>query len=143
MAQQDKTLSAAEKKAVRDRARELKASQKKEKLEQAVLAAIAEMREDEQVIARRLHEIIMEVAPGLTAKTWYGQPAYATEDGQVVVFFQAASKYDQRYSTLGFNDVAQLDDGSFWPTSWAVTKLTAADAAKVKDLVRQAVGESG
>lgn len=87
-----------------------------------------------------MHEIVTEVAPGLTAKTWYGQPAYATDDGQVVVFFQAASKYDQRYSTLGFNDVAQLDEGSMWPTSWAVTGLTGADVEKVKELVRRAVG---
>lgn len=140
MTSQDKALSAAEKKAVRERARELKASQEKEKLEQAVLAAIEEMPPAEQKVARKVHEIVTEVAPGLTAKTWYGQPAYATDDGQVVVFFQAASKYDQRYSTLGFNDVAQLDEGSMWPTSWAVTALTGADVEKLRELVRRAVG---
>src|SRR5690606_41391666 len=93
------TLSAAEKKAIKERAAELKASQKKDKLEQAVMAKIAEMPEDEQVLARKVHEIVKEEAPHLTAKTWYGMPAYANEAGKIVVFFQGASKFDARYST--------------------------------------------
>lgn len=144
MAQQEKTtLSAAEKKAVRDRARELKASQKREQLEQALLAAIEEMPAAEQKIARKVHEIVRRVAPGLTAKTWYGMPAYADENGKVVVYFQGASKFDARYSTIGFDEAAQLDEGSMWPTSWALTKLTAADARQVEQLVRRAVGDRG
>ncbi|WP_131103382.1 iron chaperone [Ornithinimicrobium sufpigmenti] len=142
MAQQEKTLSAAEKKAVRDRARELKASQQKEKLEQALLAAIEEMPAAEQKIARKVHEIVTRVAPQLTAKTWYGMPAYANENGKVVVYFQGASKFDARYSTIGFDEAAELDEGSMWPTSWALTKLSAADAEKVEELVRRAVGTS-
>ena len=146
MTQQDKTtktLSAAEKKAVRDRARELRASQKREKLEQALLATIDEMPAAEQKIARKVHEIVGRVAPALTAKTWYGMPAYADENGKVVVYFQAAAKFDARYSTIGFDEAAQLDEGSMWPTSWALTKLTAADAKQVEALVRRAVGDQG
>ncbi|QFG67558.1 iron chaperone [Ornithinimicrobium pratense] len=138
---QEETLSAAEKKAVRERARELKASQKKEKLEQALFAAIEEMPETEQKIARKVHEIVTRVAPQLTAKTWYGMPAYANENGKVVVYFQGASKFEARYSTIGFDEAAQLDEGSMWPTSWALTKLTAADAKRVAGLVRRATGE--
>lgn len=146
MTQQDKTtktLSAAEKKAVRDRARELKASQKKEKLEQALLAAIDEMPAAEQKIALSVHEIVTRAAPQLTAKTWYGMPAYADDNGKVVVYFQGASKFDARYSTIGFDEAARLDEGSMWPTSWALTKLTGADAKKVEALVRKAVGDQG
>ena len=144
MAPQEKTttLSAAEKKAVRDRARELKASQKREKLEQALLAAIDEMPAAEQKIARKVHEIVTRAAPQLTAKTWYGMPAYADDNGKVVVYFQGASKFDARYSTIGFDEAAELDEGSMWPTSWALTKLSAADATKVEELVRRAVGTS-
>lgn len=93
MAKADKTLSAAEKQAVKDRAKELRASQKKEKLEQAVLEKIAAMTEDEQAIARRVHAMVKELAPDLTAKTMYGMPAYADADGRTVVMFQAASKF--------------------------------------------------
>lgn len=134
------SLSAAEKQAIKDRAKELKASQKKEKLEQDMLAKIAEMPEAEQKLAKQVHAIVTEVAPQLTAKTWYGMPAWADEAGKIVVYFQGASKFDARYSTLGFDEAAHLDEGSMWPTSWALTKLTAADAKKVKDLVARAVG---
>ena len=135
------SLSKAEKQAVRERAAELKASQKRDRLEKDVLAKIAEMREDERVIAMRIHEIVRDVAPELTAKTWYGQPAYANPEGQVVVFFQAASKYDQRYSTLGFNEAARLDDGTMWPTSYAVTGLSRADEKTIAELVRRAAAQ--
>jgi uncharacterized protein YdhG (YjbR/CyaY superfamily) len=136
----DQNLSAAEKKAIKERAAELRASQKKDKLEKAVFDKIAEMPQDEQVIAKKVHEIVKKVAPQLTAKTWYGMPAYANEDGKIVVYFQGASKFDARYSTIGFDEAANLDDGSMWPTSWALTKLTDADAKRVEDLVRKAVG---
>jgi uncharacterized protein YdhG (YjbR/CyaY superfamily) len=132
-------LSAAEKKAIKERAAELKASQKREKLEQAVLAKIAEMPEEEQKLARQIHDIVTQEAPRLTAKTWYGMPAYADDNGKIVVFFQGASKFDARYSTLGFDEAAHLDEGSMWPTSWALTTLTDADAERVRELVRRAV----
>ena len=134
------TLSAAEREAIKERARELKASQKKDKLEKELLSKIDDMTPEEQKIAIRVHEVIKEAAPGLTPKTWYGQPAYADDAGKVIVFFHAASKYDTRYCTLGFNDDAQLDDGTMWPTSYAVTGLTDADAERVGELVRRAVG---
>jgi uncharacterized protein YdhG (YjbR/CyaY superfamily) len=136
----DTTLSAAEKKAIKERAAELRASQKKEKLEQAVLDKIAEMPEDEQKLARQIHAIVTQEAPQLTAKTWYGMPAYVDANGKVVVFFQGASKFDARYSTLGFDEAAHLDEGSMWPTSWALTTLGEADAERVRELVRRAVG---
>jgi uncharacterized protein YdhG (YjbR/CyaY superfamily) len=136
---QSTTLSAAEKKAIKERAAELKASQKKEKLEEAVLEKIAEMPEEEQKLAKQVHEIVREVAPHLTAKTWYGMPAYADANGKIVVFFQGASKFDARYSTIGFDEAAHLDEGSMWPVSWAVTSLSEADAQKVRELVTRAV----
>lgn len=139
MATKKGTLSAAERKAIKERSRELRASQKKDKLEKDMLAKIDEMPEDEQKIARKVHAIVTEVAPHLTAKTWYGMPAWANDDGKVVVFFQGASKFDARYSTIGFDEAANLDEGSMWPTNWALTKLTAADAKKVTELVRRAV----
>ena len=140
MAKTDKTLSAAEKQAVKDRAKELRASQKKEKLEQAVLEKIAEMTEDEQAIARRVHAMVKELAPDLTAKTMYGMPAYADANGRTVVMFQAASKFGTRYSTISFDEGANLDEGTMWPISWALTTLTDADAEKLRELVAQAVG---
>lgn len=141
MATQKKgTLSEAERAAVKERSREQRSSQKRDKLEKELLAKIAEMTADEQQIARRMHELILEAAPGLTPKTWYGQPAYADEAGKVIVFFHAASKYGTRYCTLGFNEDAQLDEGTMWPTSYAVTGLTEADEDTVRELVRRAVG---
>lgn len=140
MARTDKTLSAAEKQAVKDRAKELRASQKKEKLEQAVLEKIAEMTEDEQAIARRVHAMVKELAPDLTAKTMYGMPAYADANGKTVLMFQAASKFGTRYSTISFDEGADLDEGSMWPISWALTTLTDADAGKLRELVTRAVG---
>ncbi|MFK5634463.1 MULTISPECIES: iron chaperone [unclassified Ornithinimicrobium] len=142
MGQSTTTLSAAEKKAIKERAAELRASQKKEKLEQAVLEKIAEMPEDEQKLARQVHEIVTDVAPDLTAKTWYGMPAYADANGKIVVFFQAASKFDARYSTIGFDEAAHLDEGSMWPVSWALTTLGDTDAQMVRELVRKAVGSA-
>lgn len=140
MATKGTGLSAAEKKAVKERAAELRASQKKEKLEQALLASIAEMPEDEGRMARQVHDIVTDEAPHLTAKTWYGMPAWADDDGKVVLFFQGASTFDARYSTLGFNDAAHLDQGSMWPTAWALTALSDEHEQTLRELVRRAVG---
>jgi uncharacterized protein YdhG (YjbR/CyaY superfamily) len=103
-----------------------------------VLAKIAEMSESDRVMAERLHAVIKANAPALSPKLWYGMPAYA-KDGKVVCFFQSAQKFKTRYATLGFNDTANLDDGAMWPTAFALTKLTAADEARIGALVKQAV----
>lgn len=107
--------------------------------EQELLARVAELPEAERKTAERIHAIVREAAPDLAPKLWYGMPSYA-RGGKVVVFFQAASKFGTRYSTLGFNDLAALDDGSMWPVAYAVTKLTEADEKRIADLVRRAVG---
>jgi uncharacterized protein YdhG (YjbR/CyaY superfamily) len=97
------------------------------------------MQESDRVIAERLHAIVKACAPQLSPKLWYGMPAYA-KDGKVLCFFQSAEKFKARYATFGFNDVAALDDGTVWPTAFALTKLTAADEARISDLVKRAVG---
>jgi uncharacterized protein YdhG (YjbR/CyaY superfamily) len=97
------------------------------------------MPEADRVIAERLHEIVKEQAPSLVSRTWYGMPAYAKDD-KVLCFFQPAAKFKARYATFGFNDDARLDDGTMWPTSFALTKLTAADEKKIGTLVKKAVG---
>ena len=107
--------------------------------ESDVLAKIAEMPDADRAIAERIHAIVKEQAPDLTPRTYYGMPAYA-RDGRVIAFFQAAAKFKSRYSTLGFNDGATLDDGTMWPTSFALTELTAADEAKIAALIRKAAG---
>jgi uncharacterized protein YdhG (YjbR/CyaY superfamily) len=125
--------------AMKERAKELKAEGRRADGENALLAKIAEMPEPDRVMAERLHAIITASAPDLSPKTWYGMPAYANEDGKVVCYFTAASKFKSRYATFGFNDDANLDDGNMWPTSFALTKLTAADEARIGALVKQAV----
>ncbi|MGI8331749.1 iron chaperone [Actinomadura scrupuli] len=105
--------------------------------ERDVLAKIAEMTEADRVIAERLHEIIKAAAPALAPRLWYGMPAYA-KDGRVLCFFQSAQKFKSRYATLGFNDVASLDDGAMWPTAFALTELTAGNEARIGALVRRA-----
>jgi uncharacterized protein YdhG (YjbR/CyaY superfamily) len=131
-----------ERAAMKERARELKVESRaraaKQDGESDVLGKIAEMSEPDRAIAERLHALIRENAPELVPKTWYGMPAYA-KDGKVVCFFQPADKFKARYSTLGFNDPAHLDDGNMWPTSYALTKLTAADEATIVELVKKAV----
>ena len=128
---------------MRNRAQELKAEARadKEKAdgESAVLAAIAAMKEPDRAMARRLHEIITASAPALSPKTWYGMPAYATKDGKVVCFFQAAQKFNTRYATLGFSDAATLDEGGMWPNSFALSELTATEEERIGALVKQAV----
>jgi uncharacterized protein YdhG (YjbR/CyaY superfamily) len=127
-----------ERAAMKERAKELKAAERKADGESAVLAKIAEMPKPDRALAERLHAIIKASAPALSPKTWYGMPAYA-KDGKVVCYFTAASKFNSRYATFGFNDTANLDDGTMWPTSFALTELTAADEARIGALVKQAV----
>jgi uncharacterized protein YdhG (YjbR/CyaY superfamily) len=126
-----------EKAAMKERAKELKAS--KADGEGTLLAKIAEMSEPDRSMATRLHEIIKASAPALSPKTWYGMPAYATKDGKVVCFFQSADKFNARYATLGFSDTANLDEGDMWPTSFALKELTATEEAKIIALVKKAV----
>jgi uncharacterized protein YdhG (YjbR/CyaY superfamily) len=129
---------AAMKETMKERAREAKAGASRAEGERALLEKIAEMPEPDRAMATRVHEIVMATAPGLTPKTWYGMPAYAG-DGKVVCFFQSAAKFDARYATFGFSDTANLDDGNMWPTSFALTKLTAAEEKKIRALVKKAV----
>jgi uncharacterized protein YdhG (YjbR/CyaY superfamily) len=98
------------------------------------------MQESDRAMARRLHEIVKATAPQLSPRTWYGMPAYANDDGKVVCFFRDAGKFKDRYATFGFNDAARLDDGAMWPTSFALTKLTAAAEKRIGALVKKAVG---
>ena len=107
--------------------------------EKELLSKIAEMKEPDRGLATRIHAIVTAAAPELAPKTWYGMPAYAKDD-KVVCFFQSGQKFKTRYATFGFQDPAQLDDGNFWPTAYAVTKLTAQDEARIAALVKQAVG---
>jgi len=125
-----------EKAAMRARAKELKAA---EDGETAVQAALAKMAKNDRALGERIHALVKETAPDLTPKTWYGMPAYANKDGKVVCYFKNAGKFKTRYSELGFNDAANLDDGSMWPIVYALTKLTKADEARIAKLVKQAV----
>jgi uncharacterized protein YdhG (YjbR/CyaY superfamily) len=131
-----------ERAAMKERAKELKAEARASKNradgERDVLAKIAEMPGPDRAIAERLHAIVTASAPALSPKTWYGMPAYA-KDGKVVCFFQSADKFKSRYATLGFSDEANLDKGAMWPTSFALTKLTAAEEASIGALVKKAV----
>ena len=106
--------------------------------EAAVLAKIAEMRDSDRAMAERLHAVVTAHAPGLAPKLWYGMPAYA-EAGKVVCFFQSAQKFNARYATFGFNDSAHLDDGTMWPTAFALTDLTATEEARISALLKRAV----
>ena len=132
-------FSAEEKAAMKERAKELKASASKAEAEADVLAKIAEMPEPERDMAERLHALIKANAPSLSPKTWYGMPAYANDDGKIVCFYQSAQKFGTRYGTLGFNDSAMLDDGDFWPVAFALKELTPAIEAKIAAIVKKAV----
>lgn len=127
-----------ERAAMKERARELKAEAERADGESAVLAKIAEMPEPDRSMAERLHAIIKESAPDLSPKTWYGMPAYA-RDGKIVCYFTAASKFNTRYATLGFNDAASLDAGGMWPVAFALKELTEAEEARIGALVKKAV----
>jgi uncharacterized protein YdhG (YjbR/CyaY superfamily) len=137
-----KGFTQEERAAMKARAQELKAEARANKNraegERDVLAAIAKMQGSDRAMAKRLHEIVTASAPDLWPRTWYGMPAYA-KDGKVVCFFRDAGKFKDRYATFGFNDAAKLDEGAMWPTAFALTKLTAADEAKIRALVKKAV----
>jgi uncharacterized protein YdhG (YjbR/CyaY superfamily) len=138
-------FSDEERAAMKERAQELRAARrgprsKKADGESDVLAKIAEMPQPDRALGERLHAIVKTSAPGLTSRLWYGMPAYA-KDGKVVCFFQGAHKFKSRYSTFGFSDQANLDDGAMWPTAFALTELTAADEARIGALVQKAVSD--
>lgn len=132
------TFSKEEKAAMRAAAAEAKAAQAGADLEAACLAAIEQMTGTDKELAETLHSLVKEHTT-LGAKTWYGMPAYTNANGKVVVFFQAATKFNARYATIGFQHDANLDEGNFWPTSYAVTKLTAADQKRLLALLEKAV----
>ena len=137
-----KVWTEAERDAMKERAKEQKAAARrganKADGESDVLAKIAEMPKSDRDMAERIHSIVKASAPDLSPKTWYGMPAYA-KDGKVVCFFTSADKFKSRYATFGFNDDAHLDEGNMWPTSFALTKLTAAEEARIAALVKKAV----
>jgi uncharacterized protein YdhG (YjbR/CyaY superfamily) len=136
-------FTAEERAAMKERAAELRAEGKRgaKKADglQAVLDRIAQMAPEDRALAERVHMTLTETAPHLLPKTWYGMPAYANADGKVVVFFQDSGKFGYRYSTLGFQDAATLDDGDLWPVSFALKQWSPAVEAKVAELVRSAV----
>jgi uncharacterized protein YdhG (YjbR/CyaY superfamily) len=137
-----KGFTPEERAAVRARARELKAEERASRNRAAgesdLLASIAAMPEADRTLAERIHALLTDSAPDLWPKTWYGMPAYARDD-KVVCFFKSADKFKSRYATLGFSDQASLDDGTMWPTEFALTELTAANEAKIVALVKKAV----
>ncbi len=136
-------FSAEERAAMKERAAELRAEGKKgaKKADglQQLLDRVAQMAPEDRALAERVHVVVSEHAPGLAPKTWYGMPAYANEDGKVVIFFQDAGKFDYRYSTLGFQDAANLDDGDMWPASFALVTWTPKVEKQVVALVKAAV----
>jgi uncharacterized protein YdhG (YjbR/CyaY superfamily) len=123
--------------AMKERAKELKAAARKADAENDVLAKIAEMTESDRALAERIHAIVKASAPDLSPKLWYGMPAYA-RNGKIMCFFQSAQKFNTRYATFGFNDTAHLDEGTMWPTTFALTTLTADDEARIGALVKKA-----
>ncbi len=134
-----KGLTAEERAALKETVQERKAAARGANDEKAVLAKIAEMSAPDRAMAERLHALIKEAAPALSPKTWYGMPAYANKDGKVVCFFQSAQKFKSRYSTFGFQDAANLDEGAMWPTSFALKELTPAEEKRIVALVKKAV----
>lgn len=136
-------FTAEERAAMKERAAELRAEGKKgaKKADglQAVLDRIAQMSPDDRALAERVHMAVTATAPDLEPKTWYGMPAYANADGKVVLFFQESGKFNYRYSTLGFQDTANLDDGDMWPISYALMRWTPAVETRVVELVKAAV----
>jgi len=131
-------FTAEERAAMKDRARELKASKDRDEGKRLLREAIAKMKEPDRAMAKRVDSIVMAAAPELTPRTWYGMPAYAKGD-KVVCFFQDAQKFKSRYATFGFSDEASLDKGGMWPTSFALMKLTAAEEKQIAALVKKAV----
>lgn len=144
MSTKEKTgFSDAERAAMKERAKELKAESRAEKNrakgEEAVREKLNEMPKPDRILGERIHEIVTENAPSLLPKTWYGMPAYANEDGKVVCFFTAASKFEERYASFGFNPTANLDDGAMWPTAFAVKEMTPDVEKRIAALVKKAV----
>jgi uncharacterized protein YdhG (YjbR/CyaY superfamily) len=133
---QKQGFTAEEKAAMRARAKELKAT---EDGETAIAQALKKMSPGDRALGERIHTLVRETAPELVPKTWYGMPAYANQDGKVICYFKNAGKFKMRYSELGFNDAAKLDEGAMWPIVYALTKLTKADEARIAKLVKQAV----
>jgi uncharacterized protein YdhG (YjbR/CyaY superfamily) len=133
-----KRFTDEERAAMRERARELKAAERRADGESDVLEKIAEMPELDRAKAEQLHAIVKASAPALSPRTWYGMPAYA-KDGKVVCFFQSAQKFKTRYATFGFSDKANLDEGAMWPTAFALKELTDAEEARIGELVKKAV----
>ena len=123
---------------MKEHAREMTAAKGKSDGEADALAKIAAMPPSDRAMAERFHALVKEAAPDLTSRTWYGMPAYY-KDGKLICYFQAADKFKARYATFGFEGNANLDDGNMWPTSWALTKLTAADEKKIAALIKKAV----
>jgi uncharacterized protein YdhG (YjbR/CyaY superfamily) len=136
--QKSKGFSAEERAAMKERAQELKAEARKADGEKALLAKVAEMPAPDRAMAERLHAIVKANAPALSPKTWYGMPAYAKGD-KVVCYFQSADKFNSRYATFGFSDMANLDDGGMWPIAFALKELTAEEESKITALVKKAV----
>jgi uncharacterized protein YdhG (YjbR/CyaY superfamily) len=136
-------FTAEERAAMKDRAKEVRRSSRrggpKADPEAEVLAKIAEMDEVDRLLATRVHEIVREAAPRLAPRLWYGMPAYS-KDGKVLCFFKSAGKFKTRYAEFGFSDLAALDEGSFWPSAYALTELTDATATRLAELVRKAAG---
>ncbi|MDL1944986.1 DUF1801 domain-containing protein [Chloroflexi bacterium CFX2] len=133
-------LSAEEIAAMKETIKERKLAANKEEAEKAALEAIAKMKEPDRSMAKRIHELVKANAPSLSPKTWYGMPAYANAEGKVICFFQAASKFNVRYATFGFQPDAKLDDGNMWAASFALIELTPAEEKKIIALVKKAMG---
>jgi uncharacterized protein YdhG (YjbR/CyaY superfamily) len=138
-----KGFTAEERAAMKERAKELKAEQRSKKDraagERDLQSKIAEMPKSDRAMAERIHAVVTANAPELAPKTWYGMPAWANADGKVVCFFTPASKFKERYASFGFNADANLDEGSMWPTAWALTKISKADEEEIARLVKKAV----
>jgi uncharacterized protein YdhG (YjbR/CyaY superfamily) len=136
-------FSEAERKAMKARARELAAEKRKNRKkvdgEKEVLAAFEAMSGNDKEMGMRIHQIVSQTAPALWPKTWYGMPAYAVDGKKVVCYYQSAEKGEARYATFGFNDIANLDDGSMWPTSYALLELTSKEESAIRELVKKAV----
>ncbi|GMA69249.1 hypothetical protein GCM10025879_04950 [Leuconostoc litchii] len=131
-----KVFSDFEREAMRERAQELR---KAKNTEADVLEKISEMTDDESLIAMEIHHLVQKIAPELQPKTWYSMPAYANKDGKVIFFFQPATKFKARYSTIGFNDVANLDNGDIWATSFAIKKMTPDTKETIKSLIQKSI----
>jgi hypothetical protein len=137
LAKKDEGFTDAERDAMKQRARELKS--KKVDGETDVQNRIAEMNDSDREMALKIHELVKTHAPELKAKTWYGMPAYARKDGKIVVFFQAAGRWESRLATLGFTEHSNLDEGIMWPTSWSLVKIDAAAEKRIIELIQRAV----